>query len=353
MRKYWDSNGKTFNWTGLSTELKEHVIQFCICDFKTFQPDYFHGVFAFRLRKRQTYPSEVTQRLGSWKALLYVSTQVHALTLRLCFSGSESFPHGFCITSYSYPEFQRRIYRLGMYYHTVEPGAMVSEDLRSQTLASRYKTFPKIFPELKRYATYVHGIRKICLQFDFFSFFRLFKVTAGGFARMRQPHYMTCNVFDRMPHLDALIIILPTGTAQSLQDQPRQYPKLFHRHSPCPRILLRFIYERIAVELTSYEDLTVKNFLDADEEEHFENRRDKARLALKSKPGERNELYADIEGGIELEDHSNLIAEKKDITKTNSPSNSSVCGDLAPPVDFFPPRCDCNYPCERIFKGLD
>src|SRR5207249_4042845 len=104
--------------------------------------------------------------------------------------------------------------------------------------------------------TYAHGIRKVCLRFDFFSFFHFFKVTVGGFDRMRQPLYVTCDILDRMPHLNALVIILPNGTTEMLQDQPRQYPKLFHRYSPCPRMLLRFIYERIAEELVPYRDLT-------------------------------------------------------------------------------------------------
>ena len=89
LREYWRTNGKSFDWAGLPTELKEHIIQFCIGKAPNY-PDNFHDLKHLP-RSNFRYHShgcEVTDRLGEWKRLLEVSTLVRAITLRLCFSGS-------------------------------------------------------------------------------------------------------------------------------------------------------------------------------------------------------------------------------------------------------------------------
>lgn len=89
LRDFWEMNGKNFDWTNLPTELKEHVIQFCIVTAPC-HPDHFHGIKSVRNFNtiNQWRSCELVDRLRQWKSLLRVSTQVRAITLRLLFNGS-------------------------------------------------------------------------------------------------------------------------------------------------------------------------------------------------------------------------------------------------------------------------
>lgn len=88
LREFWIANGKSFNWTDLPTELKEHVIQFCIFTAPK-HPDHFHRINHLpQLSRIDQRSCELIDRLSQLKSLLRVSTQMRAITLRLCFSGS-------------------------------------------------------------------------------------------------------------------------------------------------------------------------------------------------------------------------------------------------------------------------
>ncbi|OAG10729.1 uncharacterized protein CC84DRAFT_492555 [Paraphaeosphaeria sporulosa] len=88
LKQFWNANGKSFNWSDLPTELKEHVIQFCII-MAPKHPDHFHSnTRVDRLSIIDKHSCELVDRLSQWKSLLRVSTQVRAITLRLCHNGS-------------------------------------------------------------------------------------------------------------------------------------------------------------------------------------------------------------------------------------------------------------------------
>lgn len=346
MQMFWDSNGKVFDWTNLPTELKEHIIQYCVTNPPPYE-DYFHCIRRpHRFKAYKYHPCEIVERLGDWRGLLLASTQVRAITLRLCFTGSLLFDKGFCITSYRYVEFQHRWKQLAKHYQVVEPNG-VPFDVRTRALAIRYDNFPKQFPALKQFATFRHGIRKICLSFDFISFLHFFKVTVGGFDQYNPGHFLTCDIFERLPHLNAIVILLPWNRKDHWKDVPTQYgPPLFHDTFPCPRVLYRLVYERIAVELASYKDVTVTPFLSTEEEERFWNMREAAILSLKFSDEDFKELYAECGGGIDIEEECD---EETQTLKTKSSSSvDDGCYDFV--QDFFPPRCGCNEPCKKVFN---
>jgi len=100
LREFWSTNGKSFNWAGLPTELKENIIQFCIGTSpcvptrrNTWRDpcylDHFHDLSRIpSCPQTKLRPCEVVDRLGRWKGLVRVSTQIRAIALRLCFNGS-------------------------------------------------------------------------------------------------------------------------------------------------------------------------------------------------------------------------------------------------------------------------
>jgi hypothetical protein len=305
MEAYWIANGKTFNWTGLPTELKENVIQFCVSDLSTYK-DHFHKLPAARklsargFQNQDRHRSEVVQKLGDWRSLLLVSSQIRALTLRLLFNGCSTYRHGFCITSDKYYGFGRRLRRLDEHHQLTQSDSVFKPGDRIVSLLARqYRTFPKIFPRLDRYATFKHGIRKICLQFGFLDYLYFFKVTTGGIDRYRPERCVTSNVFDQMPNLNQIVVDLPKNYDRG---QGRMGPILSHQVDPCPRILQRLIYEQVALELTAYRDVTVRFLLDADEEQRFICKRESAQLELKFTAEELIDLYADDEGGIPVDE---------------------------------------------------
>jgi hypothetical protein len=305
MEEYWAVNGKIFDWAGLPTELKENVIQYCVSGLSSYEDDFHRYPAARKLsprahQDRVRHHSELVQKLGDWSSLPSVSVQIRALTLRLLFNGSATYPQGFCVTSNDYACFNRRLRRLDKYHQMTQRDSVVkSGDRTASLLARQYKDFPQIYSHLERYATFKHGIRKICLQFDFLGCLYFFKVTVSGINLHRPESYVTCDVFDQLPYLNQIVVDLPTS-----YDQVRGHvdSMLFHESEPCPRILHQLIYEQVALELVVYKDVAVRFFIDVDEEQRFTAMRESAQLALKFTAGELTELYADDDGGIELDE---------------------------------------------------
>lgn len=343
MQAFWESNGKLFNWPDLATELKEHVIQYCISNLPPHE-DYFHGTQKYHSRYYKPYPCEVIEKLGKWRPLFHVSTQVRAITIRLCMNGSLFFKNGLCITSEEYCDFRKRWYQLGKHYQAVEPDGVPS-DARTRTLAHRYRYFPKQYPALRRYATFQHGIRKICLHFDITSFLHFFKVTTGGLDQYSHRYSIKCDIFQQLPHLNAIVIVLPWR----LQDHPRAFsaqfhPPLFHGTNPCPRLVYRLLYERIAEELAFCKDVSVENLLDSGEAQRFWNLREAAVLSLKFNDDELKELYEECGGGIKIDE--DWITDDQ-VSKTEHSFKDELM--QMPKQDFWPPQCQCEVPCKFVF----
>lgn len=348
MQKYWEANGKSFSWQGLPTELKAHVIQFCICSLDPWHYDIFHGRRGREKPCNKKWGCEIQHRLGAWYDLLEVSTQVRALTLRLCFNGSHFYPKGFCISSFCHRSFEARIHKLGKMHQIVAPDSVVgAKKVASLPLEHQYKKFPKIYPELERYATYAHGIRKIFIAFDFLTYLHFFKVPAVETGGWLQSEFMTCDIFDRMPYLNEIIIQLPT----ELHDRKHKSfdvrvrgPPWRHPLSPCPRMLGRMIYEQIAERLATFEKVDVWCFIDDNEEHRFDQLRRVARRTLNLSRDDLIELYQDDQGGIEVTENSENFNKRlsSDIVTIKSTDYGST-------NEAFPPICNCDEPCERDF----
>jgi hypothetical protein len=205
LRDFWNTNGKSFDWARLPTELKEHVIQFCIVTAPS-HPDHFHDdprVRTFDAPKARYMRScELIDRLSRWKSLLRVSTQVRAITLRLCFSGSLTFDQGLCMTSYGLQDFSDRFSNLEQFSQITEPNC-VPTNVPSHLPRAVYRDAPKLYPELRRYGTFAQQIRKIDLSFDLINFYRFFKVEKGGFGKEDHRRCLvTYDVLEKMPHLN-------------------------------------------------------------------------------------------------------------------------------------------------------
>jgi hypothetical protein len=266
---------KPFNWFGLPVELKEMVIEHCmhqspdrtVCSAALSYYSARSGV------DMELGPYEVTQQLGDWSDLLRVSKQVRAIALRLCLRGSTSLDLGcgLCIDAASYKSFHECIERLGSHYQVVDDDS-VPVDERTRALAQQYDRFPKIYPELSRYATMRHGIQKMCLKMDFLDYMNFFKVTSGGFERYQNHNLMTYEILEQFPRLNEIILRLPLRPGRGWKNDPRRFgPLLFHFVYPCPRQLHRVIYERAAEVLALYKSVRVLNFVDENEESRFES----------------------------------------------------------------------------------
>jgi hypothetical protein len=207
LRDFWNTNGQSFNWAKLPTELKEHVIQFCIVTAPS-HPDSFHDITWVRTfdapKIKNLRTCELIDRLSRWKSLLRVSTQVRAITLRLCFNGSLTFDKGLCMTSYSLHNFSDRFSALEQFSQITEPNCVptnISDP--SHLLRVVYRDAPKLYPELKRYGTFAQEVREIDLSFDLINFYRFFKVEKGGFGKEGHSHCLvTYDVLEKMPHLN-------------------------------------------------------------------------------------------------------------------------------------------------------
>lgn len=375
MRNWWSENGKTFNWSGLPTELKNQVLQFCVCN-----PTGTSKYWLELQRHRQTYrprpgPHEVVGLLGDWRALLGVSHQVRSLVLPLVLVRNDEYSGGLTIVSQSVRDLKSTMDRLGHYLQMTEEDS-VPTDARTIALANQYLEFPKHYPTLGRYATMRHGIRKLFLKFNFLDALHFFKVSTGTIHLYRGRDFMTCDIFEKLPCLDGLHIELPT---ERWKDHPRQPgPDLWHKDEPCPRTLHRFIYERAAEELATYNDVGMDGFMDADEKQRFWDHREAAMLQLRFTTKELEDLYAECSGGIQLgvglefEEEGGQVGggalRKNKVGNTwssrwskyqpsNRRSNRRRDGEVYSRKaleeglldDVFPPECVCEVPCREVF----
>lgn len=325
--------GETFNWMGLPTELKERVIQFCM----------HRSVLAplpKRFIRKHRGAREVTGHFGQWAALLGVSRQVRAISLRLCFMGSSDLTYGkgLCIIAENMVVLKQFTRHLARFSQLLEPNnASIATDDKTSMLARTYRYHPKIYPHLQQYATLSHGIRKVSLQLSFLDAMHFFKVTKAGFAQYRQPHHTDYDVFERLPNLNELRVQLPEAD-DNLTNHPRQHgPQIFH-DEPCPRILHRLVYERAAEALAKYPFVTLHGFLDQAEELRYNTLRKEAMKGLKFSGKELQELYMEDGGGVELEESVWPVVDDK-LDK----EEPAIVYD-----DFWPPKCRCEVLCRRV-----
>lgn len=350
--RWWLSNRKTFNWTGLPTELKECIIEHCMHRPHDQLGAYDDKLTNFNRRYRpnskggKPVPFEIVQQLGDWYNLLYVSFQVREITLRLCMTGSTKTIHspGLCISANSYRDFVESFMRLGNHYQLMKPHSFPKTGHDKQ-LARCYLDFPNTYPELSRFATLRHGIRKVCLSMDFMTSMRFFDVQAYDFPRYPgQRARLTYDAFDRLPHLNEIVFILPRRPRKGWRDSPYGGgPTLFHHESPCPRALHRVIYERVVEVLAPHKKVTVLGFVDAEEQERFIGLRTDAVNALGWTEADLRELYADDGGGIELsEDNKRASIPAVVQQKVRGEEPYHMIGTQG---RFFPPECFCEEPC--------
>lgn len=140
--------------------------------------------------------------MASKCALGQMSTNHHHLQV---------FDKGLCLTSNKFIDFSRRLSKLEGRSQIVEPNSVpLNADDPGQLLLEAYRDAPKLYPELKRYAAFSQGIRKIDISFDFVNFYRFFKVTTGGFHEQGDPcGTYTYEVFETMPHLNEVSCFEP------------------------------------------------------------------------------------------------------------------------------------------------
>jgi hypothetical protein len=354
MQAWWKDNGKRFDWAGLPTELKEQVVQSCLHQ-PVSRDQYKEKVRRHKSRfqprggvGREFGIYEIVDQLGDWSSLLGASHQIRAITLRLCFVGSSDMVYnkGFCLFTWSYATFQDAIHRLGRYYQMVTTNSLPVDD-QSQALAECYKQHPKIHQHLEQYATFRHGLRRIYMTMDFFAFMRFFKVTDGGFQRYIKPGSTSYEIFEQIPHLAEIVFELPGKPRKGWKNIPGPGPMLFHNDQPCPRILHRLIYERIAEVLTMCSRVEVCGFVDDDEKARLKELREAAVKKSEWTAADYAELYAECGGGIELEESVQpgswlTKAEEEDETPPTTTTEETV-------DNFFPPECRCEDKCQMLF----
>jgi hypothetical protein len=243
------------------------------------------------------------QKLGEWKDLCgETSKSIREVILHLLLKGSTAYPQGFCITSKNYTDFSRRLDRLDQCYQMSKPNSMPKPDEDNATiLQEQYKLFPKQHLQHDQFATFKHGIRKVKLQFTFLDYIYFFKVTKDNIHLRRDSELVTCDILDQMPNLVEVQVDLPTKYDHRSEWSGYRYGQLVSKEDPCLRTLHRIIYEQIAIELAAHENVTVRNFMDVDEELRFQAMRESAQRELKLTAAEMIELYAvGKEGGILL-----------------------------------------------------
>ncbi|KAF2823335.1 hypothetical protein CC86DRAFT_66102 [Ophiobolus disseminans] len=362
MKAWWNANGKDFNWVGLPTELKEQVIAFCIHNPLN-QTDFRRKQLA---RKRNRLVSnresefgvyEIVSKLTNWNALLGVSHQVRAITLRLCFIGSSDLIQGkgFSIDASSPRGLDKTLSRLGGYYTMVEANSM-PVDYDTQALSDCYMHFPRMYSHLKQYATFRHGIRRISLGMTFYEYMRFFRVTVGGFRRYLNPEVISYEVFEQLPHLSEVAIQLPDRPRRGWCNILLPGPLMFHHDSPCPRILHRIIYEKAVETLTLYPHLKVTGFVDQEEEARFNQLRATSLKNAEWTAAEYEELYDECGGGISLEE---MVQPGSWTATTEDEQMESelIKKEVVPVVieqavddDFFPPKCRCAEKCNLLLN---
>ncbi|KAF2786176.1 hypothetical protein K505DRAFT_151491 [Melanomma pulvis-pyrius CBS 109.77] len=343
MRDWWHSNGKIFNWSGLATELKETIIQYCMCRPHSYG-NYFYCLEGYRrLRSSAPGPCEIVGQLGPWTSLLGVSAEVRKITLQICFRGGWLYPQGLSIMSNVQHHFQKSIHRLERYYQIFERHSIPDANNRkTMKLASQYKYFPKIYRELNTYATFMHGIRKVFLGFDSWSSLHFFKVSTCNFDKYRPQKFITCDVFERLPYLNAIYIFLPTDG--NFRNDPMIFgPKLFDNNRPCARSLHRLIYENAAKELAPYNGVHMKMFMDEYEEQRFLDLHAAAKSELKFTDEELKELWEECGGGVQLDPDS--ISTTKDERFEARPETLDGAGNIT-----LTPYCKCEIPCLDAYQ---
>lgn len=340
------------NWAGLPTELKEHILQLCLFDPQD------SVVLTDQKRRRAAYarrgfgarhdlgPYEVVSRLGAWSSLLQVSRQVRTLVLRLYFIGrrGQIDESGFHVATLTYDELGSTIRRLDRYYQLMKSGC-VPTDNQTTLLSQAYKHFPRMYPELKRYATFKHGIQTIHIEMGFKAYMHFFEIKVGSFKQYLEPKSLSYRIFDQMPKVRNITIFLP-GKPEGgwIDDYWRSGPQIFHSDSPCPRILHRVIYERAAQVLVPYQNVCMTGFMDDTEEQCFSKSLAIARGQLQFTEQDFEDLYADCGGGIQLDEITQAGAwhsDQKDGDYWLEQRRSYVKSDL------FPPKCDCTERCDR------
>jgi len=361
MQAWWGANGKVFNWLGLPTELKEHVISFCVHPPPKQSDAHRRKVGRHRSRFASNHgPNfgvyEIVNKLTVWAALLGVSHQVRAITLRLCFAGSSDMTqgNGFSIEVSSTHGLGKTLRRLGRYYSMTEPYSLPVND-ESQALADCYKQYPKIFPHLRQYATFRHGIRRIYMDMNFFNYMQFFRVTVGGYERYQELDSVSYEVLDQLPHLTDIAIKLPGRPPGGWTNIRRPGPWLFHDDSPCPRTLHRIIYERALEVLTIYPRIKMHNFVDEDEETRFNELREAAMENAKWTAADYKELYEECGGGVQLEESVQpgswaVGTDEEDMAPvvTNEQTTPLIVEETVD--DFFPPKCRCLEKCHLLFS---
>jgi hypothetical protein len=359
MQAWWAANGKVFDWTGLPTELKEKIIQCCLHqplesgDHKQMRSRY-QDRFRPRRGRREFGIYEIVDKLTVWAPLLGVSHQIRAITLRSCFKGSSGITYhgGFTVAASSCHSLESTLRRLDRYYQMTDTNSLPINDT-TQILAHCYRQYPQIYPQLEHYATFRHGIRNICLTMDFIAYMHFFRVTTGNFRKYLRPGSISFEILEQLPHLTGIAIWLPRQPQQGWLDDPWQPgPRLFYDNFPCPRMLHRVIYERIAELLTAYPQVKVNGFVDADEKLRYKALRKIAIAERKWSTADLDELYADCGGGIELDEPLRpgcwlLDKEREEEQKETVKSFEHIWEATD---DFFPPKCRCEEKCLLVFN---
>jgi hypothetical protein len=354
MRQWWDSNGKTFRWSGLPTELKEHVLQYTVWNPHEHY-DYHYRQLRSHGKRLKVKPAiyEIEDSLGPWRRLLHVSRQVRALVLRLLLVHNNIYSGGLTLVCRTQQELKDPYYRLGKFFQLIEPGS-IPRTPKEEMLARNYLLHPKQHPQLGRFATLRHGIRKLYLQFDFLESLHFFKISVGGLARYRSNKFKTCDIFDKLPNLDGIHLNLPFDEWRDATTRWQMGPNLTHPDSPCWRTLHRLIYENAAQVLAPYKNVKVDYFMDAAEEQRFWDFYQTAALALTFTEEDFEELYEECGGGIQLEIEDNVM-EEWGCEVVRATHVTDYEGVFPVPIEeqgVFPPLCKCDIPCTYTFQNI-
>ncbi|KAF2021789.1 hypothetical protein BU24DRAFT_339387 [Aaosphaeria arxii CBS 175.79] len=236
--------------------------------------------------------------------------------------------------------------RLGQCAQVVEADSCIV-DAQSKAAALLYYRYPKLYPELSRYATMMHGIRHLNLKLSTWDAMHFFKVSVGGFDQLRETGHTTYDIFNRLPNLKRVKILLPDDQ----RDRRYQFTvKLFHPVSRCHRTLHRYIYEAIAqMQAVSDFKVEVKRFMDSNERIRFEEMQSKAELSRKTTSQDLADLYADSTGGVRLDSPGGSLA-----SGNSDPLEHGVTREAVQSVDeLFPPLCKCTPSCSEIMSSRD
>jgi hypothetical protein len=140
---------------------------------------------------------------------------------------------------------------------------------------------------------------------------------------------------------------------------------LFDTDFPCPRLIFRILYERIAEALAAYGNVSVTDFLDETEEERFWGLRKTAAKALQDagllKPfkltiEELQEIGTHDGGGLQLthEEIKQVRKEEKEqlfVQREKREIEQLLEVFQGPAVDqFYPIRCGCAVSCQEQYE---